>query len=292
MSNSLKIGIVSGLIVGFIAGAISAIVTTGAFIVAGIIKLPWGAANLPGVLTINFLTTHVFFEIMLNGSFGAIFGVIYSKLYDSLPGEGISKGFVYGLILFLASNFYAGVLYLERYGYIVIDLVIGTWWMGFFCLVSYGIVLGALYKRPTRTIGKYDLKQGISYGAVAGLIGGIAAIIAIIIGVNLGLWMPVPGILSATFLTTHHIFEVTIVILFGALFGVIYSRCYDSIPGKSIIKGLVYSMIIYLASSIRIGVLLESYEYANKAIVVLWLGFFTWIIYGLVLGYLYRKPLK
>jgi hypothetical protein len=65
------------LIAGLVAGVIGAIAATCAFIIASIIRLPWGAANLPGVLIINFLTTHVFFEIILNGSFGAIFGVLY-----------------------------------------------------------------------------------------------------------------------------------------------------------------------------------------------------------------------
>jgi len=281
------------MIAGAIAGVLCAIAAHGAYILAAIIKLPWGAANLPGVLTISFLISHLSYEIMHYLVFGPIFGAIYALYYDSTPGKGVFKGLVYGLILYLISNLYYGVLLVQRWGYETITDAIGAWWMGFFTLATYGIVLGALYKKPTRAIIKSDTRNGILPGALAGVVGGIAAIIFMITGVILKVWEPVPGILSAMYLTTNHLFEIIVTCAFGAIFGILYSIYYNSTPGKGILKGLVFGLILYLISSVRIGVLLVGYGiYFNRGMVIFWIGFFTWIVYGLVLSLLYRETSK
>ena len=278
----------SYVVAGLVAGIISGIVATIALISACVLNLPWPNLPVSSVLTTPFLTTHLEFEFVINGFFGIIFGIIYSKYYDATPGKGIIKGLCFGLILYLIGGFYPGVHIWERY----MDIVsaIGTWWMVFFCLTSYGLVLGALYRRPTRAVGKHDVKSGVFSGTVAGVIGGIAATIFMIIGVNLKVWAPfVPGILSATSFTAHHILEIIVTIAFGAIFGAMYSIYYDSTPGKGILKGLVYGLLLYLISSIRTGVLFAGYGNLSYAISVFWLGFFTLAVYGLVLGALYRK---
>jgi len=189
-------------------------------------------------------------------------------------------------ILYLISNVRMGVIN-AIYGDPTIT--IGNFWMGFFCLVSYGVVLGALYKRPTRAKSEYDVKRGSFYGSIAGVVGGIAATISWIIGISSKLWEPISGTLSVTSLTTRLINEIVITVAFGAIFGVIYSMYYNSTPGKGIIKGLSLGLIIYLISGVRFGVINLAYNWIDMTMIMFWIGFFTWIVYGLVLGYLYKK---
>lgn len=274
-------------IAGAIAGVVGAIGATISLILAAIFKLPWIDATLTGVLSFNFLTTHLVYEIMVHLVFGSIFAVIYSIYYDSTPGKGISKGLVYGLILFLISNMRVGVLNLVYSGYVGGN-IFRWWWPGFFSLVPYGLTLGILYKKSTQAIRRYDMKSGAFYGTVAGMVSGIASTISMVIGVNLGVWEYI-GLLSSTFFTTNHIFEIVVAIVYGAIFGAIYSMYHDSTPGKGILKGLVYGLILYLLSSFRSVVLAFGYGYTQYAIALFWLGFFTWIVYGLVLGYFYKN---
>jgi hypothetical protein len=287
----MKNGYIMGMVAGAIAGVVGALAASIAFMAAVILGLPWPPYPISSVLTITFMTSHVTFEIMYYLVFGPIYGVIYSMYYDSTPGKGILKGLVFGLFLFLISNFYYGVL-VESWGLFgEVGGAIGPWWMGFFTLTTYGIVLGALYKKPIRAISEYNVKSGVFSGAIAGVITGVVAIISLIMGVILGVWERVPGILSATFFTASHIFEIVVAIVFGAIFGVIYSMYHDSTPGKGILKGLVFGLILFFISRARIAILIGGYGYINTAIIITWHGFFTFFVYGIVLSLLY-KPKK
>ncbi len=257
----MKNGYFVGMFAGAISGVVGAIGATISLILAAIFKLPWSDATLPGVLSFNFLTTHLVYEIMTYLVFGSIFGVIYSIYYDSTPSKGISKGLVFGLILYLISNIRTGVLNVVYFGYEG-SSIFAWWWAGFFTLVSYGLVLGFLYEKPTQAIRRYDMKSGVFYGTVAGIVSGIVATIFMVIGVNLKVWDPehvLPGLLLSTFFVTHHIFEFLVAIAFGAIFGAIFSMYYYSTPGKGVLKGLVYGLILYLMANIRIGVLCMGY---------------------------------
>jgi len=293
----MKSNIITGkiILVGIIAGAICGIITTLAFIIANLMRAPFNFV-VSGALTTTFLTAHLLFEIIIQGTFGAILGIIYSMYYDATPGKGILKGLVYGLILYLIGGLYFGFLALVRYGLgeRALSFALGNWWMIFCCLVSYGLVLGVLYKKPTHTVRKYDVRNGIIPGTIAGAIGGMAAIVSMIVGVNIGIWDPVhvvPGLLSAFSFTTLHIFEVIVTIAFGAIFGAIFSMYYNSTPRKGITKGLIFGLILYLIKDVRMGYIGAGYNYFNEAIAIFWIGFFTFTAYGLVLGYLY-KPTK
>lgn len=284
------------ILAGIIAGIISGIIANVAFIIANLLRAPMNIV-VSGVLTSTFLTTHFIFELVVQGTFGAILAAIYSMYYDATPGKGVLKGLVYGLILYLIGGLYFGFLALVRYGLgeCALTFALANWWMIFFCLVSYGLVLGALYERPARTIRRYDFRDGIIPGTIAGLVGGIVAIVSMIVGVNLRVWDPthvIPGLLATSSFTTLHMFEIIVTIAFGAIFGAIFSMYYDSTPSKGIMKGLLFSLILYLIKDIRMGVIGAGYGYFNAAIAIFWIGFFTLTVYGLVIGVLYRKPTK
>lgn len=62
-----------------------------------------------------------------------------------------------------------------------------------------------------------------------------------IIGVSIGALTP-----GRTGVMQLIVGEIAIGIIWGAIFGVIYPLFYDKIPGKGILKGLVYSLIIFV----------------------------------------------
>jgi uncharacterized membrane protein YagU involved in acid resistance len=97
------------------------------------------------------------------------------------------------------------------------------------------------------------MKNSIVAGAVAGLVGSIVAII------------------------------------FGAIFGRIYEMVQRSIPGKGSMKGLNFGLLIWLicdiAAGAYVGLVINE---VSTAIGLISFGFFTWIVYGYILGTLYK----
>ena len=90
------------------------------------------------------LTNVIISRIVLHTVWGAIFGAIYPKFYDVVPGKGIMKGLCFGLLLFLISSVRAAT-FLAAYTFV--PLATSWVFVGFFQFASYGIVLGALYKK-------------------------------------------------------------------------------------------------------------------------------------------------
>ena len=85
------------------------------------------------------------------------------------------------------------------------------------------------------------------------------------------------------------IYWIIITLIFGIIFGFIYEKLYDSIPGKGIMKGLSAGFMIWLIKDVATAAYLGA-ERANVSITaILWVGFFIWIVYGLVIGKLYTK---
>jgi len=129
------------------------------------------------------------------------------------------------------------------------------------------------------------LKNAILAGAIAGLVSGIITAMIVIIGYSLGLWgmMSIPSIELVTNM-------LVLTIFFGVIFGAIYAKFYDSIPGKSAIKGLIFGLMIWLIKDIAAGayVAFTMREFAVGINLIVG-GSYMWIIYGLVLGYLYKK---
>ena len=74
---------------------------------------------------------------------GIILAFIFSILYTAIPGKGIKKGLVYGLIIYLVSNIRAANLI---WAYIP-DWAAICAFTGIFALIPDGIVLGYLDKK-------------------------------------------------------------------------------------------------------------------------------------------------
>jgi hypothetical protein len=132
------------------------------------------------------------------------------------------------------------------------------------------------------------MKKGFVIGAIAGTIGGIAAFVFTIIGFSVGFYQT--GIRSSTLdIATIYII---LNIIWGSIFGAIYSWFYDYIPRKGMVKGIIFGLIIWLLAGVRpqnFAISLFSYSGAAAYVST---QFLTQVVYGLVLGLLYRKPPK
>lgn len=131
------------------------------------------------------------------------------------------------------------------------------------------------------------MKSGLVAGAVAGVVSGIISVVVGFIGSEsvLGLYSTVPGSIESIIISM-----IVLTIIFGAIFGVLYSKFYDAVPLEGALKGLSFGLIIWLvkdiASAAYIGIVDRIIE---VAIGLVFIGFFMWIVYGLVLGTLYKK---
>ncbi len=137
------------------------------------------------------------------------------------------------------------------------------------------------------------MKNGILAGVIAGVIMGICTVIIGFTSVfYIGFKEPTYGIEGWTPMLTMWLTlaQVTLGIIWGSIFGAIYTLVYDILPKKGIIKGLIYGLLLWLIKDIAAG------SYAALmlmnipvAVDLIFYGFFMWTIYGLILGYLYKK---
>ena len=142
-------GFYAGLIAGIVGGFIFTIGRTLATI-SGFYFISPLARELD-LLTFDMLMGHLGYAIGANGIFGGILGIIYSKFYDAIPGRGVKKGFVFGLIKFFIFNIFVSS------SLILVGLLTGVeqyfvnahgWFTGGIQIwLTYGIVLGLLYER-------------------------------------------------------------------------------------------------------------------------------------------------
>jgi hypothetical protein len=136
------------------------------------------------------------------------------------------------------------------------------------------------------------MKKGMSIGTFAGFASGLLATALTVISVD---FLDLPYTYStASFIPILNVTlnEIVLGMIWGVIFSIFYSILYDSIPGKDISKGLFYGMIIFLISCVRHISLAMLYGFILFGIEATFIGLFTFLIYGLVLGLLYRKPTK
>ena len=126
----------NGIAAGAVAGLAGAIV--------GIIFLPVGAMmglypEMPASMEV------AVGMIVLTIIWGAVFGAMYQRFYNQIPGEGITKGLVFGYgVIWLIKDVMGGS-YLILGGNIVPAIVLI--FDGIFVVAALGSVLGALYKK-------------------------------------------------------------------------------------------------------------------------------------------------
>ncbi|WP_455276876.1 hypothetical protein [[Eubacterium] cellulosolvens] len=142
------------------------------------------------------------------------------------------------------------------------------------------------------------MKSGLSAGTIAGLIAGLFSAILVVIGRLIGLY----GVFGQPTINALFIFSIgwiIITIIFGIVFGFIYEKFYYSIPGEGIKKGLCFGLMIYFIKDITAGTysiysgikgaLYGLSEWVALGINLIVIGVYMWPIYGIVLGYLYKK---
>ena len=135
----MKSGLTAGFIAGLLSGIFSAIITY-----LGL------SIGLYGVKTsiINAAVAMLLLTIF----FGTLFGLLYERIYGSIPYEGVKKGLFFGLMIWVIKDITAGsylvfVTSLKLIDYIAAatDLIV----VGIYMWTIYGLVLGYLYK-PTK----------------------------------------------------------------------------------------------------------------------------------------------
>jgi hypothetical protein len=284
MTNSLKIGIISGLVAGLIAGIVSTICN---FRLVYLEILP----PAPNVFQITIITNIIW---------GAIFGVIYSRAYEIIPGKNLSKGLIFGLIIALITNIRDATFWLP-YGIFIISSL-GWMLLGLIQSITYGFLIWILYKNLSIKYGvpksklkikTYDIMSGIHIGAIVGLTDGIVSFISEILGSIVGLFPVTPIPIDPIPYVTVLGMRLIINMIWGIVLVSIYTQVYDLIPGKGILKGLYFGLLFFLVGSFRMAI----YWFGWGDLASAWgtglLGFLgSGIAFGLVLGLLYRKPTK
>ena len=140
------------------------------------------------------------------------------------------------------------------------------------------------------------LIRGFYSGLIAGVIAGIPVTIARIIQAMLELPTEVPGILSLETIVYHISYEMGQVGIFGAIFGIFYSRFYLGLPSKGVKKGFIFGLIVGFFSNIwwtsanflkwlltgNVKFLWWSFEFAYSYIAI-------FPLYGIILGVVYKR---
>ena len=129
-----------------------------------------------------------------------------------------------------------------------------------------------------------SLKIGAISGLIAGFVFLVVGEIAIRIGLSMGLWDP----WFRPFLMNNTLVNIPLLVSWGVVLGIIYSKVYSLIPRSGILKGLVYGLFLYLIVSIRIETFTIPYGLVLSAAGHIFAAFFEWTAYGLSLGLLYK----
>jgi hypothetical protein len=139
------------------------------------------------------------------------------------------------------------------------------------------------------------MKNIVLASAIAGLISGLLSAIIVLLGRLINLF----GVLAP--LENAFLFSVgwiVLTLIFCIFFGLLYKRFYDSIPGKSFMKGLFFGLLIWVIKDIASGAFLifsgtlvaeGLLEWITAGVNLIVMGLYMWGIYGLVLGTLYKK---
>jgi len=147
--------------------------------------------------------------------------------------------------------------------------------------------------------------DGILPGAIAGLCGGIGAAIFAVIGHATGYW-GVPAGASGELVSTIEFWwsqagaHILVNMLWGTIFGAIFTKVYYFVPGKGIKKGLCYGLIVYLTTTFLFGtynvgwaIFHNNWTLAQYLAGACWIiGGANGIIFALAFGLLYRKSSK
>ncbi|WP_455278417.1 hypothetical protein [[Eubacterium] cellulosolvens] len=137
------------------------------------------------------------------------------------------------------------------------------------------------------------MKNAILAGAIAGAVADIAAIASAYVFGNIGVFEPPGGsmeIWTASMFLLLGVAHLALDMIWGMIGGAAYSFLYGTIPGKAAVKGLYFGLSIWVIKDVAAGSYLAlTMNEVNSAILLIIGGFFMWIVYGAVIGYLFKK---
>jgi hypothetical protein len=137
------------------------------------------------------------------------------------------------------------------------------------------------------------MKNVILAGAIAGAVSDIALVAWAYVFTNMGVIVPPGGsaeIWTPSMFMLLSVAQLSLNIFWGMIGGLAYSYLYNMIPGKDAMKGLTFGFSIWVIKDVAAGSYLAlTMMETNPAILLIFGGFVMWIVYGPVLGYLYKK---
>ena len=141
--NSLKNYILAGLIAGFASGIVRLI-----FMISGL----WELFSVHPLIfyrtrtSIPFdIQTLTIFSILEGIIYGIILSVFFALFYNYIPGEGVKKGLVFGLIMWLFIGLRPAILNAIAlyHQYAIPQALSHLFGLG----ITYGLLIGILYKK-------------------------------------------------------------------------------------------------------------------------------------------------
>ena len=137
------------------------------------------------------------------------------------------------------------------------------------------------------------MKNPLIVGAIAGCAAGmIAAVCSYIFFLVFRVVEPIGGfeIWSPSLSMLFALAQLSLGIIWGIIFSLIYSKLANSIPGKGVMKGVYFGLLIWVIKDVAAGsytILIRTDVSWGIGLIVI--GFFMWIVYGPLLWYLYKK---
>jgi hypothetical protein len=133
--------------------------------------------------------------------------------------------------------------------------------------------------------------RGFYSGFIAGMVGGT------VIFIYVNLTSPItgmPDVTSFDFWLNYFIYQIGLQGIFGGIFGIMYSTFYNGIPGKVIVKGLVFGLIIFLLGNFAYGTWHLLLGLSGNEIHLGWginyfEGFPLFLAYGIAIGPIYER---
>ena len=137
------------------------------------------------------------------------------------------------------------------------------------------------------------MKNAILAGAIAGAVSAPALVASAIVFGNIGVFEPPVGtmeIWTPSMWILLILSHLSLDIFWGMIGGTAFSYLYNLIPGKGAVKGFYFGLSIWIIKDVAAGSYLAlTMMKVNSAMILIITGFFMWIVYGSVLGYLYKK---
>ena len=85
------------------------------------------------------------FNLIMQTLLFLVVGIVYVWAYDNIPGKGIWKGLVFGLIFYYITALFTAVYMSIGYGNIPYALGFGV--SGLYTCIPFGLAIGYLYKK-------------------------------------------------------------------------------------------------------------------------------------------------